>query len=135
MVISSIGFMLAAISYAAPVEVRPGSYWDDGSVSYLGGKCETFMQTGNVHWGISREECLEMVASDLRLNRAYRKRMAASDSGSKAALKKSQHAWLAHRNRRCHLEEPIHIVDEAASSCFIEQTEERAAVLENRTLR
>lgn len=127
--------LLATILFAtvgSPGDRGAGGYWDDGSVIYLDGRCETYMQTSNIHWGISRDECAGMAAMDKRLNAAYRKRIASFHGESKTAFRKSQREWISQRNSKCHLVEPIKILDGAASSCFMDETERRVTILEGR---
>jgi len=112
-----------------------GPVWDDGSVMFVSGKCETYLQTGNVHWGISADECNEVAVLDRALNDAYRKRMSTLARDAKNTLKTSQRQWIAFRNSTCGLDEPVSIIDESTSSCFIDETKKRISFLENHGIR
>ena len=126
-----IHFFSVALVSGGSAPASNSVVWDDGSVMYYDGRCETYLQTGNVHWGISPEECDEVAALDKALNASYRKRMATLAGEAKGALKTSQRKWIAFRNSTCGLDEPVSILDESASSCFIEETKKRLVFLEN----
>ena len=103
----------------------------EDSALYSNGKCYSYVQTGNVHWGIAPPACRDMAALDRRLNMAYRKRLASLNTlAAKADLRSSQRDWIGSRNATCHLSEPIDIADEPTSDCFIAETKKRIEFFE-----
>ena len=121
--------VLLAASSATMTMNGDGRPSDNDSAIFLNGECATLVQSGVLHRGVPDDTCHEMKALDAKLNATYRAEMAHLSGPAKAALRASQRQWIALRDLKCGLNEPVSVSEEPAASCFIDETRKRLAAI------